>query len=456
QTFSYEEKGLAEEMGLSWIAPPDMRGDTPERVRELLIDNYLVTIVNTRLGERALQGDSAFFSASLGIYPVPKTAKVTALSIAPKPGRAKEAFAQAYGIVHSLRALGVTKAEAKKLDQTVSANIRFMQGSQSTRDSTALAAALVTGLDTGLVVEGPEDSILLLKTYKKDIASKAVLDDRLKVWFAGDGPILSHTGESLAGYGEDAMHADYDALSAGEAGSYTTAKSKSWPYGRFFTAKVEPASQVRDADFGFTRYVWPNGVTLNIMPTKLAANQISVEVDFAGGQLLFDPKTAPPLFLPLNEFVYSGGLNKLSAPELGDVLRNYQVGVSYVLTGDKAILSGMTNPGSLNYQIETLLAYATDAAYRPDPYERYVAWMPEYLRTLKATPEGVRAHNWAHILDDGDPRFDETRLTQIDSIRYADVRAGPSRRRRQARTASPSRRPSAMSRFITKAAATRP
>lgn len=423
QSFSYEEKGLTEEIGLSWIAPPEARGDTAERVRELVIDNYLVSIVNTRLRERALQGDAAFFSGSVGLYDVPKTARVAALSIVPKPGRAKEAFAQAYGVIHALHDQGVTKAEIKKLGQIVDANIRFMQGSQATRDSTALAGRLVASLDTSVVVEGPEDSILLLKMYRKDMASKAVLDGRLSAWFSGDGPILSHSGESLNGFDDAALRADYDALSGAKADSYTTAKSKSWPYGRFFSAKVAPVSQTRDKDFGFTRYVWPNGVTLHIMPTKLAASQINVQVDFAGGQLLFDPKSAPPLFLAVGDFLISGGLNKLSATELNDVMRNYQVGVSYALTGDVATLSGTTNPGSINYQIETLLAYATDAAYRPDPFDRYTAWVPEYLRTSKATPEGVRAHNWAHILDDGDPRFDETRLNQIDTIAYGDVRA---------------------------------
>ena len=422
QTFSYEEKGLTEEMSLNWISPPEMRGDTPERVREVLTDNYLRNLVNTRLSDRALQSDSAFFAASVGYYQVPKTAQVNFVSIIPKPGHAKDAFAQAYAVIHALRAQGVTKAEVRKLDQTIGANISYLQGSQSTRDSTMLAGTLLSALDANLVAEGPQDGILLLKTYRKDIASKTGLDSRLAAWFGGDGPILSHTAESLNGYDEAAMRADYDSLSGAQADSYTTAKSKSWPYGRFFAPKVAPVSQTRDADFAFTRYVWPNGVTLHIMPTKLVANQINVQVDFAGGQQLFDPKTAPPLFLAASDFLYSGGLNKLSQAEFSDALRNYQVGVNYTLTGDMATLSGVTNPGSINYQIEALLAYATDAAYRPDPFDRYVAWVPEYLRTLRATPEGVRAHNWTRILH-GDPRFDETRLERIDSITNADIRA---------------------------------
>jgi zinc protease len=422
QTFAFEEKGLAEEMGISWIAPEDTRDDTPARMDDYFLDNYLFQIVNTRLSERALAADSAFFQASMGAYPVPHTARVTFLSVLPKPGRAREALTQAYGVVHTLRAEGVTKTELNKAQQTVESNFRFLQGVSATRDSAGLAATIVAGLDQNTVAEGPEDSVKLYKAYKGKVGRKDLMDARLRAWFTGDGPILSHSGESLGDYDESAMRADYEALSNGEAAAYAASRTKAWPYGRLFTPKVSPVSQTRDTDYDFNRYVWPNGITLHIKPTKLVANQIRVQVDFAGGQLLFDPKTRPPLFLASGDFLYQGGLNKLTMTQLSDVLRTTQVGVGYTLGADQATLSGTTNPSSLSHQVETLYAYATDAAYRSDPYDRYLAWLPEYLRTLKAAPESVRVHNWGRILHNGDPRFDETRLNRIEEIRFDDIR----------------------------------
>ena len=422
QTFTFEDKGLAEEMGLSWIAPEDRRPDTPARMDDYFLDNYLFQIVNSRLAERAQAADSAFFQASMGAYPVPHTARVTFLSVLPKPGRARDALAQAYGVVHTLRAEGVTKTELNKAQQTVESNFRFLRVASATRDSAALAATIVAGLDQNTVAEGPEDSVKLYQSYKGKVGRKDLMDARLRAWFSGDGPVLSHSGESLNRYDEAAMRADYEALSGGEATAYAASRTKAWPYGRLFTPKVSPASQGRDADYDFSRYVWPNGVTLHIKPTKLVASQIRVQVDFAGGQLLFDPKTRPPLFLAAGDFLYEGGLNKLTMTQLRDVLRTTQVGVGYNLGGDQATLSGTTNPSSLSHQVETLYAYATDAAYRPDPFDRYLAWLPEYLRTLKATPEGVRVHHWGRIMHNGDPRFDETRLNQIEDIRFDDIR----------------------------------
>lgn len=422
QTFAYTDKGLNEEMGVTWIAPPDTRGDTPDRIADILLDNHLFQIANTRLKARALAADSAFFSASMGSYPVPHTADVVYLSVFPKPGRAKEAFAQVYGVVHTLRAQGVTKEELRKAQQVVDANVRYLQASKATRDSIGIAGMIVNGLDQGIVTEGPDEAIRLQKAARKDIGSKEKMDARLKSWFAGDGPVLSHSGESLNGYDEAAMRADYDALSGADAAAYAAAKSKSWPYGRLFAPKVSPASATHDTDFEYNRYVWPNGVTLHIKPTQLVANHISVQVDFAGGQVMFDPKARPPLFLASGDFLYWGGLNKLSMTEQDDALRNYQVGVTYNLTGDRAVLSGTTNGSSLSHEMELLFAYATDAAYRPDPFDRYAAWAPEYLRTLKATPEGVRTHNWGRIMHEGDPRFDETRLNGMDGIDHAVIR----------------------------------
>lgn len=422
QTFAYEDKGLVEEMSLNWIAPEDRRDDTPARMDDTFLDNYLFQIVNTRLSERALAADSAFFQASMGAYPVPHTARVTFLSVLPKPGRARDALAQAYGIIHTLRAEGLTKAEVQKAQQTVDSNFRFLQGASATRDSAGLAATIVAGLDQNAVAEGPEDSVKLYKSYKSKVGRKDLMDGRLRAWFSGDGPILSHSGESIGGYDEAAMRADYEALSGSEAAAYAAAKTKAWPYGRLFTPKVAPASQTVDPDYGFSRYVWPNGVTLHIKPTQLVASQIRVQVDFGGGQLLFDPKTHPPLFLASGDFLYWGGLNKLTMPQLSDALRNYQVSVGYLLGADQATLSGTTNPSSLSHQVETLFAYATDAAYRPDPYDRYLAWLPEYLRTLKAAPESVRVHHWGRIMHSGDPRFDETRLDRMDDIAFGDIR----------------------------------
>jgi zinc protease len=422
QTFAYTDKGLNEELGVSWIAPPETRGDTPDRISDILMDNHLFQIANTRLKTRALAGDAAFFSASLGSYPVPHTAGVVYLSVFPRPGRAKEAFAQAYGVIHTLRAQGVTKEELRKAQQVVDANVHYLQASKATRDSTGIAGMLVNGLDLGLVTEGPDEAIRLQKASRKDIGTKQKMDARLKSWFAADGPVLSHSGESLNGYDEAAMRADYDALTGADAATYAAAKSKSWPYGRLFTPKVQPASVTYDKDFEYSRYVWPNGVTLHIKPTQLVANHISVQVDFSGGQVMFDPAKRPPLFLTSGDFLYWGGLNKLSMTEQDDALRNYQVGVNYSLGGDRATLSGTTNASSLSHEMELLFAYATDAAYRPDPFDRYAAWAPEYLRTLKATPEGVRTHNWGRIMYNGDARFDEVRLNGMDGIDHATIR----------------------------------
>ena len=418
--FAYAESGINEEMGVTWVAPPESRDDGVERKREAIQDQILAMLVNRRLQLLALDPKTAYLSAGVGSYGVYKTAQHSYLSVAPKPGQAKAAFEQAYGVLQTFRDQGVTPDEIQMVETILPIMVKNIRDGYATRDNSGIAGSLLSDMDNNSVSQGLDDGLALFDTIKSDLVSADKLDARLKVFYGGTGPILSHSGADLSAFDVNALAADYTAMTAKGAATYAAAARTFWPYGDFGPA-VAPASHTVDNDFGYGRYVWPNGVTLNVKPTHFTANSVAIEVDFAGGQVRFDPATKPPIYLANGSFLFEGGLKKLPFNQMGDALLGKTWQGNYALLGDRAVLSGTTVTGDLGTELQVLMAYTTDAAYASDPFERFRSYTPQNLSNLRAYPESVRGYNWAHLLNSADPRFDQTQLEQLDKVSYDDV-----------------------------------
>jgi zinc protease len=421
QTFSFAEKGITEEMGVTWIAPADESHDSLSKEIGKLQDGFVALLLNRRYQIMFQAPNTAFLSASFGSYDNFETSHNVFLSVVPKPGKTRPAFEQAYGVLQSFTAQGVTAQEASLLQTVLPVIEKNLTASYQTRTNADIASALLGSIDADTVEQALDDKLKAVELAKPKL-SQIDLNARLKTMFDGDGPVLSHSGETLGDFDEAAMKADYTTLTKQIAATYKEAAKKAWPYTDFGPAAT-PVSHSVDKDFGYTHYVYPNGMTLNIKPTKLSANQVLVEVDFPGGLQSFDPKSGRPFAVASGSFFAAGGLNKLTVNEINDALPDKVKSLGYALGDGKTLLQGVTTSSDLPTQLQLLMAYATDLGSQAEGFERFKAYVPEYLKTLKASPAAVLDYNIKQILLSGDPRYDQSVLEHIDPIKYDDVRS---------------------------------
>ncbi len=419
RTFRYAHPGIGSGMALSWFTPGETPPDSIDREVAEIQETVLSNLLNRRFQTLARDPDSNLVSAQLGRGDVYKTGTAVSLDIDPKPGKSRQAFAEAYGAFRSFLDQGVTQDEVTRIQADLAANRRALVDRFASRTNTEIANGLLGAFNSGEVEQGLDGELKVIDAMQAAL-TKADLDARLKTMFTGDGPLLSYWGESFADFDETAMQTDYLAMNARPADVYKAPLIKAWPY-TDFGAPVVPVSHTVDKDFAFSRYVFANGVVLNVKPTKLSAQQVLVEVDFPGGILSLDPAARRPVIFAQSRFLIDSGTGKLTAEEMRDALVGKRYGALYALLDNRAVLAGQTITTDLDTQLQVLMAYATDPGLRPDPFNAFKALEPATLNGSRADAGFVLGEYFANIMLSADPRYDLTGLERVSGVKFDDL-----------------------------------
>ena len=420
RVFSYTAIGLDREVAATWLRPLETRPESLERDTEAFQDVMLTFLLNRRYQMMAQSGEAQFVSAGLSAYENYKTTRNLVLDVTPKPGKTKEAFDQAWSVFHAFQAQGVTADDVAMLQSVIPTIRSNIEKGYATRDNGGITGGIIHDIDTDTVDLGLADELKAIDAMMPALAQDS-LNAQLKVLFSGDGPVFTDYGtDSIADLPADAVLADSARISASQAEAYAQQTQKPWPYGDF-GKPVAPATHTVDPDFGFGHYVFPNGVVLNVKSDTFTANQVLVQVAFGGGTERFDPKTPRPLPLLYSDLFVSGGLGKMDISDIQRTLAGKTASMAYSMSTARATLGGVTTTGDLDLQMQLLMAFATDPGLRGPAYARFQAYVPEYLRNLRATPGGVLGYELRKVTHPNDWRFDSELLAKAPEIAWGDV-----------------------------------
>ena len=403
QVDTYTETGLPDEITLSFMQPDDERYESQAKDAEDLLNQIRLAILNERLERMAKSEKSPFASAGVTHEHIEHTTELTQLRIIPKPGQDKMAFAAAYAALRQYVQFGADPAEIDRQLANLEAGYRQSAASAKTRDTKDLADTLVDTLENGEVVTSPAQNLAFFQTFKPKVNAKSV-NDGLAGLFSGDGPLLWHSGETLGDLDKTALKSTYDLVNQAKLTAEAGHATKPWPYTEFGApSAVVKREEIKD--LGLTQLTYANGLKVTIKPTKFKEDEIGITVRFAGGLKSMDPADHPPVFVADSAGVSSGGLGKLSAPDLKDTLAGKIVGVEFGIGEDATELSGGTNNKDFATQMQLLMAFTTDAGHRQDAFDQLKAFIPNYYTRLQSSPGGVFQTKASSLLHSGDARF---------------------------------------------------
>ncbi|MFT3997751.1 MAG: insulinase family protein [Asticcacaulis sp.] len=402
--YTYVEPGLRNAIQVTWFKPFDESWETEAKVAADSLDSLAFSILNKRLERQAKSADSAFAAASAGDGSVTKTAETVTLSVVPKPGKDKEAFEQAFTMVRQFETYGATDDEVARVLADWTASYEAQAKGEKTRNTGAIVNGLIGTLGDKEVMTSPSQNLALFNKYKPTLTAAAVTA-RAKTLFSGDGPLLAHTADDLGGFDKPAMLAAYQAQLTKTVEKPAVTVKKAWPYETFGAAPAAIVKESTLADLGVTQFSYANGVKVNIKPTDFKDNEILINVRFAGGLTTIGQDKSLPLQGAGWVSLFEGGLGKLDSEEIKETLSGRIYGAGFGIGDEAAVLSGSTTPGDFALEMQVLTAFTTDAAVRPEALERIKAYLPDYYRSLSATPGSVFQTNAPKILRSGDTRF---------------------------------------------------
>jgi zinc protease len=400
---TYTETGLPDAISMSWMQPVDERYQTKAKNVADFLDEVRISILNERFERMAKAEDSPFASAQASHEHVEHTAELTQLNITPKPGKDKAALAAAYTAVRQYEQFGADQGEIDRQIAALESGFRQQAASAKTRETRSLADSIADSLESGEVYTSPAEDLQFFEELKPHLTAQN-LNSGITKLFGGDGPFLWHSGETVGDLDKAALKSTYDMVSQAKLTAQAANVTKPWPYTEFGTpSAIVKREEVKD--LGLTQLTYANGLKVTIKSTKFKEDEIGVSVRFDGGVRSIDPASKAPVFVAGVSGVSEGGLGKLSAPDLKDTLAGKIVSINFGIGEDATTLAGGTNAKDFPTQMQLLMAFTTDAAYRQDAFDQLKAFIPNYYTSLAASPGGVFQMKAGGVLHSGDPRF---------------------------------------------------
>jgi len=359
-------------------------------------------VLNLRLSDRALKPGSPFLGA-FGMR-LPRLYKVTGqaqLNVMAQPEKWAEALDAATNELRQLQAQGVQPADLLRLMPLMRSSLQAMVAQAPTRQSAAIADALVNTAHYDGVYQSAEQAVAeaepmlasikpeeLTAVLRRDFGGQPLIFRSAKADAAGVPALSAQLAQSLA-----------KPLQAQAAPTVVT-----WPYADFGAASAI-VSTTTDAELGSTTLAFANGTRLVVKPTAQEKDKVIVQVLVGQGMAGLKPEQTSATWT-LNMFPL-GGTGKLSLAEVAQWQQASGVlaGLTLQLDARRILLVGNTRPADLKPQLQLLAAFVRDPGLRPEMGEKLAGVAPMMANQFETLPGMVYGRELSKVMNNGEPRL---------------------------------------------------
>ena len=419
RTDIFLDPALSETVTLTRHSQWEKRLDTREtRERELLV-GIGRAIVGRRLQALQRSEDPPFQGVSLSTGDFDEAARSTSLTISSEDGAWPRALDAAVAEVRRALQYGFTDAEIAEQVANVRAAFENAAANSATRSHGAYVNQAF-GVARGYgVPDTPAERLALFEDFARGITADTVLaalrDDTAEL----DEPLIRYTGKTAPAGGEAALRAATRLAFEREVVAPREREVAEFAYTDFGRAGTVVADTV-EPRHGIRQVRFENGVMLNLKPTDLSRDRVSVQVAIDGGYMLRDRDN--PLAVELAGLLTAGGLGEHSRDELQSINAGRRVGTGLSIGGDVFAMVAATTPRDLERQLQLMTATLSDPGYRAEGLATWRRSLPDFFARLGRTPASALGEAVGPVLSDNDPRFVRAPIEAYQALDYAGLR----------------------------------
>lgn len=420
ETLVVVEPGAQASLQIAWVSPPDLDPDRLEERREQWIRQLGFSVLNRRFQRLAREEDPPFLGAAA--YRSTEFDSIDNATIYAnfEPDGWAAALTAAEQEQRRIVQHGLTARELQREITETRTSLQAAVAGAATRRTPALANGIVSAVNDDNVVTSPQTDLQIFEAVVSDLTAEQV-SAALQQAFEGQGPLVFVSAPVAIDGAESAVSSALLDSRAVPVPPPEADAAMEWPYADL----GEPSAVVEQrelADLETTLVAFTNGVRLIVKSTSYRDDQILVSVR-AGDGFQGLPRDRMTALWAARSALAEGGLGQLTAEQLEEVLAGTVYGANFAPGEDSFMFTGATRPADLDVQLQVLAAYLTDAAWRPEPFERVRTLYRQALDQLAATPSGVFARDGGALLRSGDLRWAFPDADQIASASLADLRA---------------------------------
>lgn len=407
------EPGTQSGVQLIWIREPDLRPDSLEARQRMARISVGLGALNLRLGEMARADNPPFLGAGASTGSLANSLDTGTIAAGFNPGGLDRALETIEQELRRLLEHGVSQAEIDRQITNTRSALETAAKASSTRNTSALANALLGSINNDTVFTSPETQLALFEQTVPSLTVEAV-NQAVKEAFVGSGPLALVTSPVPIEGGEEAVTQTLLASQKIPVAANEAQANLDWPYTDFGTVG-SVVSTTPFAPMDATIVTFANNVRLIVKHTDFKKEEVLVTVRTGTGALGLPTDRFSPVSLSTAVF-QTGGLGKLTADEINRVLTGRIYGVGFTLDSEVYQLSGATRPEDLDLQMQVLGAYLTDPGLRPAPLEMIKGMYPQIIAQTMATPAGAFSMLAPTYLANGDRREAMPSLEDVASV----------------------------------------
>jgi zinc protease len=290
------------------------------------------------------------------------------------------------------------------------------------RKSSKLASAIIRNLNDHEVILSPEQELAIFGPAVRELSLAEVNDAFRSMWHGHRlvkvmGTARIENQDKAAA--EAAILKEFQRLEMAEISPWIQEEESAFPYLPVPEKVAAVTEHISLAGIGADRYLFSNGLVLNLKKTDFQENEIAVTVALGRGELA----AAKPGLATMAEMVVGqSGVGGLTREQLQTALAGSSVKVKFKVDEESFQFngSGLSSESELLFQL--LSTHLHDPAFRADVQQRIMVKIEQMYQQMAGSIEGMMQLKGERFLAGGNKRYGIPPLADMKKISLSEVR----------------------------------
>jgi zinc protease len=316
---------------------------------------------------------------------------------------------------------GFAEPELTRAKADLMSSLKEQVQSAASRKSDDLAGSIIGSLTDHEVVLSPEQEMALygpvleqLTLAEANEVFRSLWHERRLVKVAGTADLQGKDGQKP----EELVLAALKTAEAAELKPWQQEAKVVFPYLPEPSTAAKIAQHVAYEKISTDRYVFSNGLILNLKKTDFEPNELQVALVFGKGELS-QPK--PGVAQLAQMLVPESGVGGLNQEQLRVALAPYSSSVFFVVADDSFQFRGRGLKNETELLFQLLHTHLHDPAFRADAFARVLRKAEQFYAQMESSVEGMMSLKGEQFLAGGNPRYGMVPLETLKTLTLADV-----------------------------------
>lgn len=387
--------------------------DLKKYVAQAMMDNRLQHLVNQAKSPMTRAGfSSGVFLRRLGY---------TSLDARTSPANWAQTLETLTTALRQALDFGFVASELSRAKKEILTHLKKEVQVAESRESQDLVSRIIRSLNDHEVFLSPAQELALLAPALEKMTLAEVNQVFGEMWHARRlvkvmGNTELNTEEGLSP--EETILKTLQKAGQAEVTAWVQDKEAVFPYLPLPEVQGEVAEHISYKDIAAERYVFQNGLVLNVKHTDFEPNEIRVTAVLGHGRLA---ETKPGLALLAEMLLPESGVGGLTKEQLKEVLAPYSAHVHFQIEADSFQFQGKGLKSESELLFQLLYTHLADPAFREEAFARGMERIRQTYAQMESSVEGMMHLQGERFLADGNLRYGAVPLELLDKITVADI-----------------------------------